>query len=80
MQLRLSVQPTERLSKEFVLDIRTLGRVIVQGTIRRVPIEAERVRTQVRSCEIYGGKSGTEAGFLRVLQFPLPILISQTAP
>jgi hypothetical protein len=25
-------------------------------------------------------KVGTEAGFLRVLRFPLPILIPQTAP
>jgi hypothetical protein len=35
---------------------------------------------QVRSCGIYGGQNGTGAGFLRVFQFPLPILIPPTAP
>jgi hypothetical protein len=38
-----------------------------------------RVRSQVRSCEICGGQSGAEAGFLRVLKFPLPALIPPTA-
>jgi hypothetical protein len=36
------------------------------------------VRSHVRSCEISGGQSGTEVGFLRVLRFPLPILIPPT--
>jgi hypothetical protein len=39
-----------------------------------------RVRAQVRSCEVSGGQRGTGAGFLRVLRFPLPILIISTAP
>jgi hypothetical protein len=30
-------------------------------------------------CEICGGQSGSEAGFLRVFRFPLPILIPPTA-
>jgi hypothetical protein len=38
------------------------------------------VRSQVRSCRICGEQSGTGAGFLRVLRFPLPILIPPTAP
>jgi hypothetical protein len=37
-----------------------------------------RVRAQVRSCGICGGQCGTGAGFLRVLPFPLPILIPPT--
>jgi hypothetical protein len=48
--------------------------------IRRHPTAAARIRAQVGSCEICGGQSGTGAGFLRVLQFPLPILIPPTAP
>jgi hypothetical protein len=34
---------------------------------------------QGRSCGICGGQSGTVAGFLRALRFPLPILIPPTA-
>jgi hypothetical protein len=45
-----------------------------------VTTAAARVRSQIRSCEICGGQSGTGAGFLRVLRFPLPILIPPTAP
>jgi hypothetical protein len=44
------------------------------------PTAAARVRSQVRSCRICGGKCGTGAGFLRVLRFPLPILIPPTTP
>jgi hypothetical protein len=58
----------------------TIGRVIAQADIRRLPMAAARVRAQVSSCEICGWQSGTGAGFLRVLRFPLPILIPPTAP
>jgi hypothetical protein len=40
----------------------------------RLPIAAARIRAQVKSCQIFGGKNGAEAGFLLVLQFPLPII------
>jgi hypothetical protein len=46
----------------------------------RLPTAAARVQAQARSCGICGGQSGIGAGFLRVLQFPLPILIPPTAP
>jgi hypothetical protein len=46
----------------------------------RFPTTAARVRTQVRTCGICGGRSGTGAGFLRVLWFPLTILIPPPAP
>jgi hypothetical protein len=36
---------------------------------------AQRPGFDPRSCEICGGQNGTGAGFLRVLRFPLPILI-----
>jgi hypothetical protein len=51
------------------------GLDIVQALGRRLPTAATGVRTQVRSCRISGGQSGTEVGFLRLLRFPLPILI-----
>jgi hypothetical protein len=45
----------------------------------RFPAAAARVRSHVRSCGIFGGKSGAGARFLRVLWFPLTILIPPTA-
>jgi hypothetical protein len=57
----------------------TDGRAIDQAVTRRLPTAASRVRTQVRSCKICGAQSGTAAGFLRALRFPLPILIPPTA-
>jgi hypothetical protein len=56
------------------------GRAIAQAVSRRFPTAAARLRAQVKSCGICGGQSGTGAGFLRVLWFPLPILIPLTAP
>jgi hypothetical protein len=47
---------------------------------RRLPTATVRVRAQIRSCGIYSGQRGTGGGFLRVLRFPLPILIPPTAP
>jgi hypothetical protein len=49
------------------------GRVIAQAVSHLLPNAAAWVRAQVRSSGIYGGKSGTGAGFLRVHRFPLPI-------
>jgi hypothetical protein len=56
------------------------GRAIAQAASRWLPTAAARVRSQVRSCGICDGQSGTGAGFLRVLRFPLPIIIPPTAP
>jgi hypothetical protein len=56
------------------------GYAIAQAVFRRLPTTAARVRAQVKSCGICGGQSGNGAGFLRVLRFPLPILIPLTAP
>jgi hypothetical protein len=57
-----------------------IGRAKAQAVSRRLPTAAPQVRAQVRSCGISGRQSGTGAGFLRVLRFPLPNLIPPTAP
>jgi hypothetical protein len=56
------------------------SRTIVQRDRLRVPTAAARFRAWVRPCGICGGQRGTRAGFLRVLRFPLQILIPPTAP
>jgi hypothetical protein len=43
------------------------GRAIAQAISCWLPTTVAQVRTQVRSCGIYGGYSGTGAGFPRVL-------------
>jgi hypothetical protein len=55
------------------------GRATAQAVSHRTPNAAARVRARVRSWGIYDGQSGPGAGFLRVLRFPLPILIPPTA-
>jgi hypothetical protein len=60
--------------------VRVTSRAIAQAVSRRLPTTAAWVQAQVRSCEICGGQSGTGAGFLRPLRFPLPILIPLIAP
>jgi hypothetical protein len=59
------------------------GRAIVRGVravSRRHHTAAAGVRSQVRSCGLCGAQNGTGADFLRVLWFPLPILIPPYAP
>jgi hypothetical protein len=55
-------------------------RAIAQAVSRRLPTAAAWARSQVKSCGICGERSGAGVGFLRVLRFPLPILIPPTAP
>jgi hypothetical protein len=58
----------------------TKGRAIAQAVIRWLPTAAARVQTRVQACGICGGQSGSGAGFLRVLRFPLPIFIPPISP
>jgi hypothetical protein len=52
---------------------------MAKAVSRRFPTSAAQVRVQVRSCGIFGGESDTWAGFLRVLLFPMSILMPPTA-
>jgi hypothetical protein len=54
-----------------------MDRAIAQVIIRRLSTTATLVRSQIKSCGTCGF---TGAGFLRDLLFPLPILISPSAP
>jgi hypothetical protein len=53
---------------------------LAQAVSRWLPTAAARVRIRA-ACGVCGGQSGTGAGFLRVLRFPLPnvsiIIITQ---
>jgi hypothetical protein len=56
-----------------------LGSVVPQAVSRWLPTVATRVRIRA-ACAVCGVQSGTGAGFLRVLRFPLPIIITPISP
>jgi hypothetical protein len=73
--------PTEGSRADFSLNLGSYRLVCSRAAVsRRLLTAAARIRAQVCSCGIYGGQSGTVAGFLRVLQFPLPFRIPPIAP
>jgi hypothetical protein len=55
------------------------GRAITQAVSRWLPTTAAQVRVRA-ACGVCGGQNGTGAGFLRVLRFPLPIIIPPISP
>jgi hypothetical protein len=56
------------------------GPAIDQVVRLQFPTAAAQVQSQVRSCGVCDEQSGTGEAFLRVLWFPLPILIPLIAP
>jgi hypothetical protein len=56
------------------------GCAVAQEVSRWLPTVAAQVRAWVWSCGICGGQSGAGAGFLQVLQFPLPVFIPPVSP
>jgi hypothetical protein len=74
----LYVNSCKELETRYILHY-YYGRGIAQAVSRRLPTAAARFRALVWSSGICGGQNGTGEGFLRVLQFPLPILIPPTA-
>jgi hypothetical protein len=68
------------LNISFTFWILCDGRDKTQSVSLLLPTAAALVRSQVRSRGIFGGRCGTDADFLRVVRFPLPILIPPTAP
>jgi hypothetical protein len=75
----LTTQASEHAKMVHALD-RAAGRAIAQVVSRWLLTAAARVRTQDQSCGFCDGQSGSGVGFLRVLWYPLPILIPPTAP
>jgi hypothetical protein len=56
-----------------------LDRAIAQAVGHWLPTTAARFRVRA-ACGVCGGQSGTGAGFLRVLRFPLSIIIPPIFP
>jgi hypothetical protein len=50
------------------------GRAVAQAVSRWLPTAVVRVRVRA-ACWVCGGQGGTGAGFLRVLWFPLSIIV-----
>jgi hypothetical protein len=55
------------------------GRAVAQAVSRWLPTAATRVRVRA-ACGVCGGQRSSGEGFLRVLLFPLPIIIPPISP
>jgi hypothetical protein len=77
LPLLLSIRPMSTENRahfstpEIFVTKHRQGRAVAEA----VPTAAARVRVRA-ACGVFGGQSGTGAGFLRVLRFPLPIIQS----
>jgi hypothetical protein len=61
----------------------TGGCAVAQAVSGRLPTAAVRVRARIKLCRNCGEQSGNRAGFLRVPQFPMALILllaSQSSP
>jgi hypothetical protein len=79
MSVSLRACDDQRIGKRVYIKFDTgafltkiLGRAVAQAVSRWLPTAAARVLVRA-ACGVCGGQRGTGAGFLRVLQFPLPM-------
>jgi hypothetical protein len=76
-RISLNIYRREKYSyvqQQLYIEVKgTLGRAVAQAVRRWLPTAAARVRVRA-ACGVCSGQSGTGTGFLRVLQFPLPII------
>jgi hypothetical protein len=70
---KLAHKSLSLLWKNTVHRIWNPGRAVAQAVRRWLPTAAARVSVRA-ACGVCGGQSGSGAGFLRVLRFPLPII------
>jgi hypothetical protein len=66
-------------SQGRLFSVELVSQIIAQVVNRWIPTAEGRVRDRA-ACGICGGQSGIGAGFLRVLLFPLPIIIPPISP
>jgi hypothetical protein len=70
---------SEHKSTYIISNLLHYGRAVAQAVSRWLPTAVARVRVRA-ACGVCGGQSGTGAGFLQVLRFPLPITIPPISP
>jgi hypothetical protein len=70
--MKEAVVSHDYIEKEIVIKL-NVGPCRSSAVRRWLPTAAARVRLRA-ACGVCGGQSGTGAGFLRVLRFPLPII------
>jgi hypothetical protein len=65
---------TNSLLRNIVVWKGQLGHAIADAGSRWLPTAVTLVRVRA-ACGVCGGQSGTRVGFIRVLRFPLPVII-----
>jgi hypothetical protein len=76
---RMNTHYTLRREKTKCHILKKTGPAVAQAVSHWLPTAAARGRVRA-ACRVCGGQSGTGAGFIRVLQFPLQIIIPPNSP